>query len=59
MASAVSGREGGENPMKELKLHLKLKGRTLCGAKTKTRKLRFVTDKSQVTCENCQRATEK
>jgi hypothetical protein len=40
---------------KELKIHLKLKGKALCGAKPQKRKLRFATNTDAVTCENCKR----
>lgn len=42
--------------MKEQKVHLKLKGKAICGAKQKKNRLRFVDDRSVVTCGNCKRA---
>jgi len=41
---------------KNLKVHLKLKGKALCGAKPQQRKLRFATDAAAATCGNCLRA---
>jgi hypothetical protein len=42
--------------MRELKTHLKLKGKPLCGTKRQTRKLKFAENEASVTCENCKRA---
>lgn len=45
--------------MKEQKVHLKLKGKALCGTKQVHRKLKFVTDEELVTCGNCKRAIQR
>lgn len=42
--------------MRTPKTHLKYKGKALCGAKKRKRRLQFVDDKHDVTCRNCQRA---
>lgn len=39
-----------------MKLHLKLNGKPVCGTKAAKNPLRFVNDKSEVTCKNCLRA---
>jgi hypothetical protein len=45
--------------MREQKVHLKLKGKALCGTKAQKRKLKFVDSEDAVTCINCKRAIEK
>lgn len=42
--------------MKQLKTHLKLKGKAMCGAKRKKNALRFATATEAATCGNCLRA---
>lgn len=42
--------------MRDLKIHLKLRGKAFCGAKAQKRKLKFATSEETVTCGNCKRA---
>lgn len=38
------------------KVHIKLKGKAVCGQKQKINKLRFADKTHEATCENCKRA---
>jgi hypothetical protein len=42
--------------MKALKIHLKLKGKALCGATKQKRKVQYATEEAEATCGNCKRA---
>jgi hypothetical protein len=43
---------------KALKIHLKLKGKALCGARPQKRKLKFASSVDGATCGNCLRAAK-
>lgn len=45
--------------MAELRIHLKLNNKPICGTQKKARKLRFADKQGDVTCKNCERAIEK
>jgi hypothetical protein len=45
--------------MKQLKTHLKLKGRPLCGVKRNKHPLKFTASQDQLTCERCKKAVER
>lgn len=45
--------------MKKLKVHLKLKGKAICGAKKKKNALRYASDVDAATCGNCLRAVKE
>lgn len=42
-----------------MKIHLKLKSRAICGAKTRKRPLRFASDAEGATCLRCKKAVER
>lgn len=42
-----------------MKTHLKLNKKALCGTKQKAQKLKFASNRDDVTCKNCLRATER
>lgn len=44
--------------MKTLKIHLKLKGRAICGLKRQKNPLRFAVAKGEETCGRCKRAVQ-
>jgi hypothetical protein len=45
--------------MKALKIHIRYKGKALCGAKKQTRKLKFAEHDGDATCERCKNAAAK
>lgn len=45
--------------MRQLKVHLKLRGKALCGAKKQKRPLKYATDTAEATCGNCKRAIQQ
>lgn len=45
--------------MKQRKIHLKLKGKAICGVKRKKNPLRYATDVEAATCGNCKRAVKE
>jgi hypothetical protein len=42
--------------MRKPKVHLKLKGRALCGQKKKVEPLKFSTEPGDATCKRCEKA---
>jgi hypothetical protein len=42
-----------------MKKHLKYKNKPLCNVKRQKRKLQYVEDKSEVTCQRCLNAVER
>lgn len=41
------------------KIHIKLKGQAICGARTRSHKLRFAGTAGEATCKRCLKAVEK